>query len=494
MQKKADNLLAERRGGVLLHITSLPNDKGKGNMGKEAYNFVNFLHNVGIKVWQTLPLGAPHSDGSPYQCLSAHAGNPALISLDDLVSNGWLQETGQGTTCKLGENYRENCLMGKALTGFKNLANAEEKLAFLNYCADKADWLDDFSLFVALRTEFSAQCWNQWPEGLKERKPSAIKEARIRLALAIEIIQFEQFIFYTQWMALKTYANEHNVLLFGDIPIFVSYDSSDVWANRSVFKLDKKGEMSVVAGVPPDYFSVTGQRWGNPHYNWVFLKRTQFSWWNERMRSQLEMFDILRIDHFRGFEAAWEIPANEDTAINGEWVKAPGKALLSALKKEFGNIPLIAEDLGIITEEVDALRTGFNLPGMKILQFAFGDNDSNPYLPHNYDLNTVVYTGTHDNDTTLGWFNSLNDYDKGRVYNYLGHSQVSMPLLLVGTAFSSVANLAVVPMQDILELGSEDRMNIPGTTEGNWQWQFCWDQLTEDKVTRFRGLVTMFSR
>jgi len=494
MEIQEDSLLALRRAGVLLHITSLPNENGQGNLGKEAYNFVNFLHNAGIKVWQTLPLGVPHGDGSPYQCLSAHAGNPALISLEYLVNKGWLQVTEQCDSCGFGESYRESCLISKAYVGFNNLACAEEKQAYIKFCTDKASWLDDFALFVALRNEFSQQCWNQWPKNLRNREAKALEEAQIRLHSAITSIKFEQFIFYQQWMALKEYANNNDVLLFGDIPIFVSYDSADVWANREVFKLDKQGEMSVVAGVPPDYFSETGQRWGNPHYDWKYLKKSKFSWWNERMRSQLEMFDILRIDHFRGFEAAWEIPANEDTAINGEWVKAPGKALLSALTKEFCDIPLIAEDLGIITEEVDALRLAFKLPGMKILQFAFGDNDSNPYLPHNYDHNCVVYTGTHDNDTTLGWFNSLNDYDKGRVYNYLGHSQDTMPFLLIGTAFSSVANLAIVPMQDILELGGQDRMNTPGTTEGNWRWQFSWEQLTEEQVAKFSNLVKMFGR
>ena len=494
MKNKEDNLLAHRRAGVLLHITSLPNENGPGNMGNEAYNFVNFLHDAGIKVWQTLPLGVPHGDGSPYQCLSAHAGNPALINLEELVNKGWLQEIEQPDTCMSEDPYSDYCIMGKALIGFKNLASAEEKQAFLDYCIEKASWLDDYALFVALRTEFSQQCWNQWPKSLKERSTTAIKKGRHRLASAIEIIQFEQFVFYTQWMALKKYANEHDVLLFGDIPIFVSYDSADVWADRKVFKLDKNGEMAVVAGVPPDYFSVTGQRWGNPHYDWKYLKKSRFVWWNKRMHSQLEMFDILRIDHFRGFEAAWEIPADEDTAINGEWVAAPGEALLAALKSEFGNIPLVAEDLGIITAEVDALRTSFNLPGMKILQFAFGDNDKNPYLPHNYDLNTVVYTGTHDNDTTLGWYNSLQEHERQRIYGYLGCSQVSMPSLLMGTAFSSVANLAIVPMQDILELGSEDRMNIPGTTEGNWKWQFSWDQLTANKVNKLKNMISMFSR
>lgn len=494
MEPQEESLLNYRRAGVLLHISSLPNEHGPGNMGKEAYNFVNFLYDAGIKVWQTLPLGVPHGDGSPYQCISAHAGNPALINLDELVLKGWLQEAEQCNTCEMGEDYLENCLISKAYTGFKHLASVEERKAFADYCAEKSSWLDDYALFMALRTKYALKCWNQWPEDLKDREPEAINKARKLLIQAIEIIQFEQFVFYTQWMALKNYANDKNVLLFGDIPIFVSYDSADVWSNREVFKLDKQGEMSVVAGVPPDYFSETGQRWGNPHYDWKYLKKSKFSWWNERMRSQLEIFDILRIDHFRGFEAAWEIPANEDTAINGEWVKAPGKALLNAMKKEFGNIPLIAEDLGIITEEVDELRLAFNLPGMKILQFAFGDTDANPYLPHNYDHNCVVYTGTHDNDTTLGWFNSLNDHDKGRIYSYLGHSQATMPFLLIGTAFSSVANLAVVPMQDVLELGSEHRMNTPGTIEGNWKWQFSWDQLTEEQVAKLTNLVKLFGR
>ncbi len=488
------NLLSQRRSGVLLHITSLPNNNGGGNLGKEAYNFVDFLHNAGIKVWQTLPLGVPHADGSPYQCLSAHAGNPALICLESLKEKGWLQEIEQCNSCDAGKSFSLHCLIAKAYAGFVNLSDSQENQAYLDFCKDKASWLDDFSLFVALHNEFSGQSWSQWPKDLKERDTKSIKEARRRLSLAIEVIKFEQFIFYSQWMALKAYANEKNVLLFGDIPIFVSYDSADVWSNRKVFKLDDNGEMSVVAGVPPDYFSETGQRWGNPHYDWKYLKRTRFTWWKKRLESQLEMFDILRIDHFRGFEAAWEIPSTEETAINGTWVEAPGKELLTALTKEFGNIPLVAEDLGIITEKVDALRTGFNLPGMKILQFAFGDTATNPYLPHNYERNYVVYTGTHDNDTTLGWFNSLNDHEKQRIYHYLGYSQASMPYLLIGVAFSSVANLAIVPMQDILELGSADRMNTPGTIEGNWQWQFSWDQLTSDKVAKLAGLVTMFAR
>ena len=487
--------LDRRRAGVLLHVSSLPGGDENGCFGQEAYNFINFLHNEGITVWQTLPLGMPHGDGSPYQCLSAHAGNPAFINIKWLEEKDWLQTTEQQCDeCFDGNAFARSCLIAKAFCGFKSLANKEDKNSFAQFCQDKAAWLDDFSLFVALRQEFGSQCWNQWPEPLKNREPQAIKEAHHRLSSLVENIKFEQYVFFRQWTELKTYAKEKGVLLFGDIPIFVSYDSSDVWANRDVFKLDKAGEMTVVAGVPPDYFSETGQRWGNPHYNWKYLKRTGFKWWIDRIKTQNEMFDILRIDHFRGLESAWEIPADEETAINGQWVVAPGKAMLKAVTKECRAIALIAEDLGIITDEVDALRNEFNLPGMKILQFAFDGTSDNFYLPHNHETNSVVYTGTHDNDTTLGWFNSLNDHEKYRVYEYLGFSKVAMPWELVGVALGSVANLAIIPMQDILELGSEHRMNIPGTSDGNWKWRFEWSQLSNEQAGRLGHLVRLFGR
>ncbi len=488
------NLLNSRRAGILLHISSLPGAGGNGDLGQEAYNFVNFLHDSGVSVWQTLPLGKPHDDGSPYQCLSAHAGNPAFINIQWLEQKGWLESVDSPNDCCKGDLFTKSCLLAKAFSGFKSLATEEDKKSFQQFCEDNANWLDDFSLFFSLRLEYENQCWNQWPEPLKNRKTVAIKKARQRLSSLIEGAKFEQFVFFKQWTELKLYAKEKNVLLFGDIPIFVSYDSSDVWANREVFKLDDAGEMSVVAGVPPDYFSETGQRWGNPHYDWKHLKKTDFKWWVERIKTQDALFDIVRIDHFRGLEAAWEIPADEDTAINGQWVKAPGRALLKAIAKECSSISLVAEDLGIITEEVDALRHEFDLPGMKILQFAFDGSSDNLYLPHNHEKNSVVYTGTHDNDTTLGWFNSLNDHDKFRIYEYLGFSKTAMPNTLIGTALSSVANLAIIPMQDILELGSEDRMNIPGTREGNWKWRFEWSRLTEERSRRFAHLVEMFGR
>ncbi|MFA6051711.1 MAG: 4-alpha-glucanotransferase [Methylobacter sp.] len=487
-----NDILNKRRAGILLHITSLPGTGGTGDLGQEAYHFVKFLHDTGVSVWQVLPLGMTHADGSPYQCLSAHAGNPELINIDRLVRHGWLQRSEKNGEY-LGSRSKSS-LIAEAFDGFMERAGQQEHDRFAHFCREKAFWLDDFALFIALRNEFNQQCWNQWPEHFRERDANAIKEARRRLKAEIDAIKFEQYIFFRQWLGLKAYANRHGVFLFGDIPIFVSYDSADVWAHREVFKLDDSGEMSVVTGVPPDYFSETGQRWGNPHYNWQYLEKTGFHWWVERMQTQLELFDIIRIDHFRGLEAAWEIPASEDTAINGQWVTAPGKALLNAIKAEHGAISLVAEDLGVITHEVEELRDEFNLPGMKILQFAFGSGPDNPYLPNNYKKNCVVYTGTHDNDTTLGWSEKLSEGEKKYVYDYLGNPSQALHCALIHAALASVANLAVIPMQDILELGSEHRMNIPGTTEGNWIWRFQWDQLPHERAARFAYLVGLFNR
>ncbi len=489
-----NNLLNKRRTGVLLHITSLPGNDKQGNLGKDAYHFINFLHDSGITVWQTLPLGMTHADGSPYQCLSAHAGNPALIDIDALVELGWLKPAEQCDECKGSFVFNKSCLIAKVFKGFLTRATPADKEDFATFCKEKAFWLDDFALFMSLRNVFNQSSWNQWPKPFKERDIEALNEARHRLAEDIDGIKFEQYVFFRQWMTLKAYANERGVLLFGDIPIFVSYDSADVWANRKVFKLNKSGEMSVVAGVPPDYFSATGQRWGNPHYDWTYLNATGFTWWVERMKTQLEQFDILRIDHFRGLEAAWEIPANEPTAQNGAWVKAPGSALLGAIKKQLGSIPLVAEDLGIITDEVEALRDEFNLPGMKILQFAFGSGPENPYLPCHYDKNCVVYTGTHDNDTTIGWTRTMGEHERNFAYDYLANHSGSLHYSLIQAALGSVANLAIIPMQDILELGSDARMNTPGTVIGNWNWRFQWDQLSHNQASRFTHLVSLYNR
>jgi len=493
MEQRVSEILDQRRAGVLLHITSLPGKGNQGDLGKDAYYFVDFLHNAGVSVWQTLPLGVTHADGSPYQCLSAHAGNPNLINIDGLIDSGWLQLSEKCDECERSR-FKKSCLMTKAFSSFLTRADINQKQEFKRFCQATAFWLDDYALFMALRDNFGQQCWNQWPEKYKNRERKALKEAKKRLHFAIDCFKFEQFIFFQQWMALKDYANRKGVLLFGDIPIFVSYDSADVWANRKIFKLDEDGEMLVVAGVPPDYFSATGQRWGNPHYDWDYLQNSGFQWWLERLQTQLEQFDILRIDHFRGLEAAWEIPAEEPTAQIGRWVKAPGRALLEAIQDRFQSIPLVAEDLGIITDEVEALRDDFNLPGMKILQFAFDGNHDNPYLPINHVQNSVVYTGTHDNDTTEGWGAKLRKDERDYIFEYLGFPNCSLHCALIQAALASVAHLAILPMQDILELGSEHRMNTPGTTEGNWQWRFQWEQLTPERANRLAHLIDLFNR
>ncbi len=487
------SFLKKRRAGVLLHITSLPGAGENGDLGREAYNFVNFLADIGVTVWQTLPLTAPHSDGSPYQSLSAHAGNPALISIEWLLERGWLSKHDCSQDCHATFEFRKSCLIVKAFQGFLRLADAEEQRDFQRFCREKALWLDDFAMFMGLRNLFSYKSWIDWPEDLRLRRPEALRQSADLLKDVLAAIKFEQYVFFRQWQELKAYAATKNVLLFGDVPIFVSYDSADVWANPAAFKLNAQGKMEVVAGVPPDYFSEFGQRWGNPHYDWSYHQRTKFAWWLQRITTLNEMFDIVRIDHFRGFEAAWEVPAHEETAINGKWVKAPGAELLRAIQQAFPSLALVAEDLGIITEEVEALRDEFNLPGMKILQFAFDGNNKNPYLPMNYPQNCVVYTGTHDNDTTLGWFEGLSPQERDRVFDYLGWSSMPMPNALVYAAMASVASLAVIPMQDLLHLDSHHRMNTPGTTEGNWRWRFSWQQV-DDNVGYLRHLIHIFGR
>ena len=472
------SLLKQRRVGVLLHISSLPSTNYVGDLGVEAYHFVDFLQSIGASVWQTLPINMPHADNSPYQCLSAHAGNPDFISLEALHTQGLLAEDDL-----TGLITNKSHLIAKAYQAFLLAADKKQQQGFAKFCKKHAHWLKDFALFLALRNKFNQVGWQYWPENYKNRDAKAIKLASKELAQEIAVIQFTQFLFFSQWLSLKAYAATKKVHLFGDIPIFVAYDSAEVWAHPHLFKLDSDKNMAVVAGVPPDYFSENGQRWGNPHYNWDAMAVEGYAWWIARMATQSELFDIVRIDHFRGLEAAWEIPSNEDTAINGQWVLAAGDALLAAVIKALPNICLVAEDLGIITDEVDALRNKYNLPGMKILQFAFSGTEDNPYLPHHIEENSVVYTGTHDNDTTLGWYNALNEQDREHVYAYLRGSRsaehdIDMPKDLIDLALESHANLAIIPMQDVLALDASHRMNIPGTSSGNWHWRFNWQQLS----------------
>lgn len=483
----------QRRTGVLLHISSLPSKYYTGDLGVEAYRFVDFLHEIGASVWQTLPINMPHADNSPYQCLSAHAGNPDFISLEALEAQGLLTKDDLGSLIS-----NKTQLLTKAYLKFMSQAETKPYQDFMNFCDRQVDWLHDFALFLALRTKFNQAGWNQWPELYKKRDIPALRQVREELAQEIAVIKFTQYVFFTQWMALKKYANEKNVAMFGDIPIFVAYDSADVWSHPHLFKLDANQNMTVVAGVPPDYFSATGQRWGNPHYNWDEMAKDGFGWWVARMTTQSELFDIVRIDHFRGLEAAWEIPADEETAINGSWVQAPGNALLAAIKKALPNIDLVAEDLGVITDEVDALRIKYHLPGMKILQFAFSGESDNPYLPHNIGADSVVYTGTHDNDTTVGWHSTMDEQQLAHVHAHMRaeneDDELDVPRRLIEMALESEANLAVVPMQDILELDTSHRMNIPGTASGNWHWRFNWQQLTAAQKDFFADMIARTGR
>jgi 4-alpha-glucanotransferase len=486
------HILDKRRAGVLLHPTSLPGGMSSGDLGPEAHRFLEFLAQSGFTVWQMLPLGPTHRDGSPYHSLSLHAGNPMLISLDRLVERGWLD----GFNVPDAENamaYRVNCL-ARSHGIFAQRASQADHEAFEDYVVAEAYWLDDYALYRALRREFNGQAWYQWPAPLRDREPQALASTRTRLADDIVQVCFEQFVFARQWQELRARAGDVGVLLFGDMPIFVALDSVDVWIHRDYFTLDDKGEPTVVAGVPPDYFSKDGQRWGNPLYRWDRMQADGFRWWIERLRTEFRRFDLLRIDHFRGFEAHWEIPAAEQTAVNGRWIKVPGVALFETLRAYFGALPLVAEDLGLITPEVNALREKFGLPGMKILHFAFDSDSNNPYLPHNHRVDSVVYTGTHDNDTTMAWFENLPAERQLFVVEYLGYPHEPMPWPMIRAALSSVSRLAVIPMQDILMLGRGQRMNTPGTTEGNWGWRFEWDQLAPDTTARSRRLAQLYGR
>lgn len=490
------SLLNQRRMGVLLHISSLPGAYYVGDLGAEARRVVDLFHALGVTIWQTLPINMPHADNSPYQCLSAHAGNPDFISLEILQGQGLLSQE-EVSSFIASESFNKSQLFAKAYQVFSQRGITP---SFVDFCSQQAHWLNDFALFLVLRSKFNNTSWDQWPDAYKNRDATTLQLAHTELAEAIAIVQFTQFVFFTQWHNLKEYAASKNVYFFGDIPIFVAYDSAEVWAQPHLFKLDENKNMSVVAGVPPDYFSATGQRWGNPHYDWDVMAADGYAWWISRMATQSALFDMIRIDHFRGLEAAWEIPATEETAINGQWVLAPGDALLAAITQALPNVTLVAEDLGIITPEVDALRMKYKLPGMKILQFAFSGQDDNPYLPHNIDVNSVVYTGTHDNDTTVGWYQAMDELQRGYVLDYLkalhpeGY-EPSMPDDLIDMALASNAQLAVIPMQDLMALDASHRMNMPGTCTGNWHWRFTWQQVSEQlSTTRQASLAAAIVR
>jgi 4-alpha-glucanotransferase len=493
---RISQLFEQRRAGVLLHPSSLPSPFSHGDIGVQAHHFVNFLADCGFRVWQMLPIGPTHSDGSPYQLLSVHAGSPELIDVhwlqqQQLISDAELDQATLGDCAKSG-------LLKLAAKRFAALLQdqPESTLAqdFVDYCRDNSAWLNDFALFMALREQHGQLPWHQWPPALCRRQPQALVEAGQQHSERIESLKFEQFVFALQWRQLRQYTHERGIALFGDMPIFVHLDSADVWADQPLFRLDKDGQPLVVTGVPPDYFSVDGQRWGNPHYDWRQMEAQGFNWWIQRVATQRKLFDLIRIDHFRGFEACWEIAADVDTAIDGKWVKAPGEAVFKAIAEACGDVPFVAENLGLITPEVEQLRGQFGLPGMLILQFAFDGSADNPYLPHSHHALEVVYTGTHDNDTAVGWYNSLDEMTRARVYEYLGSSSEPMPWLLIRAAFASVAGLAMVPMQDLLGLDSAHRMNVPGTTVGNWGWRFSWDSVTAELPGRLYHMLSIYNR
>lgn len=491
----------QRSSGILLHPTALPGPFKVGDLGKEARLFIDFLAKSGQSLWQILPLGPTGYGHAPYNALSAFAGNPVLINLQQLVACGELDHSRLDIAIRQSSNLDfnqvhalKNTLLREAGQRFLRTASGARKDAFEHFCDTQADWLDDFSLFMALREAFAGQAWVDWPDALRTRQAHALREWQANLAESCKVHKYQQFVFSAQWEELKAFANGKGVLLFGDIPIFVAHDSADVWANQHLFQLDGKGRATAVAGVPPDYFSATGQRWGNPLYRWAQLKNEDFHWWQRRFEHQLACCDMIRIDHFRGFQACWSIPANEKTAINGHWEEVPGRELFEKLFKQGTDLPIIAEDLGVITEEVEKLRDDFAFPGMKILQFAFDSGPDNPYLPENHNVNSVVYTGTHDNNTTLGWWQGLTKKQKDRVRNYLNKRRPDMPWDLVSLAMASVAKLAVIPCQDILGLGSAARFNTPGHAKGNWDWQMSPDALTDELAQKLLSLTQKYHR
>jgi 4-alpha-glucanotransferase len=494
-----------RSSGIVLHPTSLPSQFGIGDLGQSAYKFIDFLERSGQKIWQVLPLGPTGYEHSPYTMnFSAFAGNPLLISLEQLAEEGLL-ETGQ--LVPLTEDTGPTRVDFDRVIPHKTqyLRQAYQRFqpddAFIHFCQEQAAWLEDYVLFMALLDANDGKEWSEWDNAIARREPAAMQEQVQLLSEEIQYHRFVQFKFFEQWKRLRAYANERGIQIVGDISIYVCYNSADVWADPQCFKLDSETLRPLyIAGVPPDYFSATGQLWGNPVYDWDYLKSTNFDWWVKRFKATLEYVDIVRIDHFRAFEAYWQVPAGEETAMNGEWIEAPGYAFFETLGDRLGSLPVLAEDLGIITPEVEALRDHFEFPGMKILLFAFGDDDQNPYLPHNFVRNCAVYVGTHDNDTAIGWWEyDASDDVKQSVARYLGltspDQMQEINWALLRLAYASIADLAIVQLQDVMGLGHESRMNDPSTPYGNWRWRYpSSEALSEELAQRLLEITHTYSR
>ena len=492
--------LMKRSSGILLHPTSLPGKYGMGDLGPQAYKWVDRLAEAKQKHWQILPLGPTGYGDSPYQSFSAFAGNPYLISPELLIEYGLLRADIQVpafSTDKVDYGWVipfKVKILKMAWGAFKTGKGEHLKEDFDTFCEKEAYWLEDYALFMALKEDNGGASWLDWSRELRHREPVAMKEAEKKLSDTINSNKFFQFLFFKQWLGLKQYANDKGISIIGDIPIFISSDSADLWSYPEGFLVDEDRRPTHIAGVPPDYFSVTGQLWGNPLYDWEEQKKDDYTWWKKRLKATLELVDYVRIDHFRGFEAYWKIPAGSETAEPGVWEKGPYNHFFDAIKKDFEELPIIAEDLGVITPEVDALREHCGFPGMKVLQFAFGGGVESRFLPHNYETNCVVYTGTHDNDTTKGFYDKATDYEKDFMRRYMGVSGDDISWDLIRLASMSVADLAVYPLQDILSLGSETRMNLPGALGGNWEWRFTEDQIHDFTLARLKDLTEMYGR
>ncbi len=492
-------MLNNRGCGILLHPTSLPGPDGIGTLGADARRFIDLLQNMGMSYWQVLPLTPPACGNSPYSAFSAFAGNPLLIDLQRLVDEGDLADAPSvGAYPEDRVDFTavaaaKMALLQRAGSAFLARQATPRTLHFQHFC-DTTHWLHDFALFMVLKHYFNDESWVRWPEEASRITPKTYQKYSQEFADEIAVQKYLQWQFSRQWLELRSYAGERGIAVIGDIPIYVAHDSADIWSHRQLFLLDAQGDPTVVAGVPPDYFTTDGQLWGNPHYDWDAMAQNGYRWWIERFKTTFELFDIVRVDHFRGFEAAWHVAANAKTAREGLWVKGPGERLFDALRTALGTLPIIAEDLGVITPEVEVLRDRYNFPGMSILQFAFDVGPANPYLPHNHLKNMVVYTGTHDNDTTRGWYDSISAVERSAMQVYLGTSGDDCVGDLIRAALMSVAGTAIIPFQDILKLGNEARMNLPGTAFGNWQWRFSWDMLPQGLAASVRNQVERYGR
>jgi 4-alpha-glucanotransferase len=484
-----------RSAGILLHPTSLPGPNGIGDLGADALRFLDVLASTGVTLWQVLPLGPTGYGDSPYQTFSAFAGNPLLIAVE-----------GDGRVFPAHSVDFETVIPYKRTLLDQAIESWKPTEQFQTFVATHASWLEDYALFMALKEAHEGAAWTSWEAGAASREPNALARWRQKLAASVQRYRIEQHLFYTQWNALKRAAAERGIRIMGDLPIYVAHDSADVWADRRSFKLRADGRPLVQAGVPPDYFSATGQLWGNPIYDWQAMHADGYAWWIRRLRAAFELYDIVRIDHFRGFEAYWEVPGDAPTAANGRWVEGPGAALFDAVTRALGPLPIVAENLGVITPAVEELRKQFGYPGMSILQFAFGiDPEAGEFRPHNFPRARVVYTGTHDNDTTVGWWESTGQGDSTRAaadvakekafaLQYLDADGTEMHWTLIRAALASVADTVIVPLQDVLGLGSDARMNLPGRASGNWRWRFSWDQLTPAIVERLGTLIDIYDR